>query len=329
MAGFLTSQKSPLVRRPTGERGRKNMENIQEQYRGKGALDAFLNLLALVTMVWSAIAFGGTVFQIINKFFGEAALGYESVYRLQALQFMVASVIIVVPIFLAAIGILHKQYKLKKLNNQSGVHRWLTYLMLFVAVCNIIGSLIALVYRLLAGDYTIAFILKALTVLVIALGIFGYHFYDLRRQDYLKRSQVSIGTFSAVVVLSVIAVITAFFIVGSPQQSRALKFDAQRVNDLSNLKYQIENYYRQNKALPADLSDPQFERFLDPETKQSYDYNVVSKDQYELCATFGLDAPKDDPYTYGNDEWRFHKAGYQCYTVRVTDYSKEAPVPVR
>ena len=194
--------------------------------------------------------------------------------------------------------------------------------MLFVAVCNIIGSLIALVYRLLAGDYTVAFIFKALTVLIIALGIFGYHFYDLKRLDYSKRSSVSIGTFSAVVALSVIAVITAFFIVGSPLQSRMLKFDNQRVNNLTELKYQLENYYRQNQQLPADLSASQFERFVDPETNQLSEYQPLTQDQYELCATFSLDAPKDDPYRYGTDEWNFHQAGRQCFKVRISNIEK-------
>ena len=54
---------------------------------------------------------------------------------------------------------------------------------LFVAAGVIIGDLTALVYSFLGGALGMRFGLKALTVAVIAGGIFGYYLWDLRQEE--------------------------------------------------------------------------------------------------------------------------------------------------
>jgi len=305
-----------------------------DSYSGSGALDAFLNLLSLVTVGWFAISFGGVLFQIINKFFGERAFGYSSRFSLGALQFNTASIIILLPIVVAVTATLHKQYKARKLNPMSGIYRWLTYLMLFVAFCNIVGSLIALVYKVLEGDYQYGSLLKILVVFSIALAIFGYYFFDLKRTDYSERSPVSQGAGIAVIVVTLAVIVGGFVVAGSPQESRDRKFDSQRANDLSNLRFQLEEYYRRNTRLPENLTSAEFERFRDPKTDEPYEYSLVSEDSYEVCATFETDIDSSDdyePYYYNQtDPWRYHDTGRQCYTLAVpkkTGEEKPTPVP--
>ena len=48
------------------------MDN-QDQYKGRGALDAFLNLFSLITLGWMSIAIGMVVFQLIDKYLGPQA----------------------------------------------------------------------------------------------------------------------------------------------------------------------------------------------------------------------------------------------------------------
>ncbi len=302
----------------------------QSTQHGKGALDAFFNLTYLVTLGWTAISFGGVIFQIINKYFGigNYVYGYESYYT-TTIRFHLASLIIVTPIFLIITGILHKQYKEHKLNFQSGIHRWLTYLMLFIAFCNIIGGLIAVVNGFLKGEFFSSFILKAITVLVIALGVFGYNLYDLRRKDYDTRSQVSLISLIVVIILGLAAIVGGFVIMGSPAKARLYGYDNQRVNDLSSLSYQVQDYYTTNKKLPSDLSEPQFQQFKDPETKQPYEYSTASDKQYQLCAAFSLDSPSQaDGRNYmGPEAWYYHKAGRQCYKLEAQD-QKDAIKPI-
>lgn len=306
-------------------------EMSQEPYRGKGALDAFLNLLSLVTLGWTAFSFGGVLFQIINKFFGSPTFGYREGYYSGFLKFNIASLLIVTPIFFILTAILHRHYKEKKLNSESGIHRWLTYLMLFIAFCNIVGSLVALVFKFLDGIFLSSFILKALTILIIALGVFGYYWYDLRRKDYSSRSAVSQASSAATIIFGVIVLVTGFIIVGSPQKSRMVNYDNKRVEDLNSLRRQIESHYRSYKALPENLEAAQFQKFKDPETKKSYEYQVVGSDEYRLCAEFSLaidPGETGEQFYAGAEEWYYHKAGKQCYTLKIEEEKSGKPYPV-
>ena len=307
----------------------KTQEENPEQFRGKGALDAFLNLFSLITLGWMSIAVGIILFQIIDKFLSPGVVSQLSRFSQGSLKFGVASALIVTPIYLLIIGLLHKNYKKGVLNPQSGVYRWLTYLILLITALNIIGRLIQLIFQLLDGDYTLASILKICVVLLIAGGIFGYYWYDLKRVDYSKRSQISQIFFVIVVVVTLVSIISSFFIIDTPKTARMKKYDQQRVNDLFALDNIINTYYQENKKLPPDLTEARFDRIRDPETNQAYGYNVKSEEKFELCATFSLAVEpedKDYPYYDGKD-WSFHQAGYQCFTSAIIDYSKTMPAP--
>ncbi len=303
-------------------------------FKGKGALDAFLNLLSLITLGWMSIAIGIILFQIIDKFLSPGTVDYLSTFSQSALKFGVASALIVTPIFLLIVNLLHKHYRTGALNHDSGIHRWLTYLILLIAALNIIGRLIQLVFQLLDGDYTLASILKIVVVLLIASGIFGYYWYDLKRRDYQQRSQVSLSFFGVVVVVVLVSIVGSFFIIDSPQTARMKKYDQQRVNDLAGLDNIINTYYNENNTIPENLTEPRFNQFKDPATGQSYEYKKLSDTGYELCATFDLAIGEDENQEfryYGDKNWYYHQAGYQCFPTQVYqgyDGTKPVPAPV-
>ncbi|MAF14341.1 MAG: hypothetical protein CMI53_05650 [Parcubacteria group bacterium] len=303
---------------------------MDNQFKGKGALDAFLNLFSLITLTWTSIAIGIILFQIIDKFLSAGTVFALSRYSQQGLKFGVASALIVTPIFLFIVTTLHKNYKKGSLNPQSGVYRWLTYLILLVTALNIIGRLIQLVFKLLDGDYTLASILKISVVLAIAGGIFGYYWYDLKRNNYSKRSQTSQIFFGIIVIVTVVSIIASFFIIDSPKVTNMKKFDQQRVNDLYNLDNMINSYYRETRKIPEDLSDSRFSQVTDPKTDEPYSYTVVSEEEFEICATFELavvDDDDEDYKRYGGKDWDFHQAGHQCFTSFVFDSDKPLPIP--
>ena len=308
----------------------ENQTQNPDQFKGKGALDAFLNLFSLITLTWMSIAVGIVLFQIIDKFLSPGMVNQLSSFSQSGLKFGVASALIITPIFLLIVGLLHKNYKQAILNPQSGVYRWLTYLILLAAALNIIGRLIQLVFQLLDGDYTLASILKICVVLLIASGIFGYYWYDLKRNDYSKRSNASLTFFAVIVVVALASIITSFFIIDSPLTARMKKYDLQRVNDLFSLDSVINFYYQENGELPQDLSAPRFSGYLNPETKEPYSYNVLGDKNYELCASFSLAVELgDQDYFYGGvKDWNYHDAGYQCFTSGVYDNGVKAE-PIR
>lgn len=201
--------------------------------------------------------------------------------------------------------------------------------MLLASALTIIGRLVYQLFRFLDGDFTLAVILRTLVILVIAGCIFGYYFYDLRRKDFSARSKTSLIMFIVVVMITLCSVVGSFFIISSPAESRAFKFDNERVNDLINLSYIINDYYQQNNnKLPDNLSLPQFINYRDPETDQPYEYKVVASDKYELCATFSLAAatgPESGLPKPVNDADIFsHGAGRQCFN-RTVILNKNVP----
>lgn len=306
-------------------------QNLQINKTHSGALDAFLNLLTLITLGWSAISFGRLFFLIINKFFSPEFIAGFAAYSQSGLKFNIASLIVVVPVFLVVTGYLHQAYRQEKLNPASGIHRWLTYLMLLIAALNIIGSLIAVIFKLLDGDYTLGTLLKIATVFLIALGIFGYYWYDLRRKDYRQRSAVSVIAATTVVILTLSAVIGSFFLIDSPAVARMKNFDRLRIDHLNQLNNLIQYQYSQDKVLPADLAAAKFSHLVDPENGRPYDYQVVADKKYELCATFSLPAERQDGFHFGPADWYFHDAGYQCFVISIYELvgDESAPLPVR
>ena len=65
----------------------------------------------------------------------------------------------------------------------SKVRRWLTYLTLFIASAVLIGDVIALMYNLLSGELTLRFILKMLTIAVIAGTTVTFYLWDIRADE--------------------------------------------------------------------------------------------------------------------------------------------------
>lgn len=317
--------------------------NFNSQIKRNLPRDVFLHLFAIVALYWSAISFITLCWQYINYFFPDISrmgYGYES--YLGPIRFSVSSLVIIFPLFILASWGLNKIYKSEVAVRDSKIRKWLIYLTLFIASLVIVGDLVTVIYSFLGGDITIRFILKALSVLVVAGAIFGYYLDDVRRSEPSYRAKYF--AYTSIVIVFVL-VVGAFFIVGSPKQARLFQIDEQRIMDLQGVQYQIVNYWQKKNELPKNLSDlndsisgysvPQ-----DPETGASYEYNI--KDEkglvFELCAIFNLENKNSGkmgyPYAYSpynemSDNWS-HGQGKTCFE-RVIDKDLYPPIdkPVR
>ena len=92
-----------------------------------------------------------------------------------------------------------------------------------------------------------------------------------------------------------------FLIMGSPAQIRLYRFDDQKVNDLTNIQWQVVNFWQQKEKLPsslAELKDPisNYTIPADPQPEQSYEYNMKGKLTFELCATFNAETQPSSTY---------------------------------
>ena len=140
--------------------------------------------------------------------------------------------------------------------------------------------------------------------------------------------------FPAIVIgVVAVAVITGFFIVGSPVTERVRRFDERRVSDLQTIQWEVINYWQKKNQLPVALSDLRddirgFVPPQDPETALPYEYavnganslNVVNS--FSLCSTFVMAGGTTAQIQ--NDNWA-HGAGRTCFT-RTIDKDLYPPV---
>ncbi len=121
-------------------------------------------------------------------------------------------------------------------------------------------------------------------------------------------------------------IIVGFFVVGSPSEERAKQLDLRRINDLTNLQYQIINYWQAKEKLPDTLLALKDDLRgvaipSDPETGSAYEYKIKGSNQFELCATF---VRAGQGYVTPSDEWK-HDAGRTCFT-RTIDKDLYPPI---
>lgn len=315
-----------------------------------GAFDAFLHLLTYVALGLSTVAVGAIVFHFIDRWFptiDRAAYdyGYGEPSATGALRFTIASLLLAGPLLLILTGYKHRLFGRNQLDPSSGVRRWLTYFVLFVAAVNIIGSVISLVYQFLGGNYTANFILKAATVLVIAAVVFGFYFWELRRIEYRQRNPWAVATLLGVAVLFAGLLVGGFALIGSPLTARKYEFDQRRVDAAMQVRWQVEEEYRRVGAVPQALEalakiGADFTVGRDPETNTPFGYEQLADNRYQLCVEFALRtprlrsprsapvAPMRKPYGERSPEgvWYEHGAGRECHTFTLTKRSLEEGV---
>ncbi|MGB5694736.1 MAG: DUF5671 domain-containing protein [Polyangiales bacterium] len=144
------------------------------------AREAFIYLVVFVTLGVSAFHFGSLLFELIERAYPDVADGVPDEVSLVAIRQAIAALIVAFPIYLLLSWRLSTSIKRDPTKRSSKIRKWLTYMTLFIAASVLVGDFTTVVYNLLSGEVTIRFLLKALTVLVIAGLIFGYYLWDLR-----------------------------------------------------------------------------------------------------------------------------------------------------
>lgn len=296
------------------------------------AKDFFLWAGVLVSFYWTVIAYTFLVFDYINYAFPNPLAYYPADPYQSGISGEMASVIVLLPVFLLLMYLIHKDAKVDPSRKEIWVRRWAIILTLFLAGIAMVGDLITLLTTFLGGEeLTTAFLLKVLVIILIAAGVFMHFIADLKGYwdaNPSYRMMVRI----AVAVLAVVTIASGFFIVGTPQQARLARFDAQRTSDLQGIQYQILNFYQAKQKLPGTIADlgnalsygpvP-----VDPQTGESYTYLPGEGLSFQLCADFnaesrGIQTPYAEtravtPVPVGGkgalaDSWQ-HGAGHVCF----------------
>ncbi len=290
------------------------------------AQEAFLYLVLFVTLYISAGGIGTLLFQFINQALPSPLEATQVFRTLDPIRQAAASLLIAYPVFLFVTVRLRRAILVDPEQRASKVRKWLTYLTLFIAAGIIIGDLITLVFNLLQGELTLRFLLKVLSVGVIAGTIFGYYLWDLRRDELTKKTEkppraraFGVATSAAVGVVLVVGLVLG----GPPRTERWRRLDEQRVQGLESLRYgAIDRYYEINGRLPSSIDEVfatrlvSEEALLDPETGAPYEFRQTGENTYDLCATFRLPS---SPESAPSDPFWSHGAGYTCFSLDIRE----------
>lgn len=293
--------------------------------------DFFLWAGAMITLYASVFAFLSLIFSYLNYAIPDPLAYYSGDPYVSGVSYEMASLIVLLPIFLVLMRIIHGDIARDASRAQVWVRRWALYLTLFIAGATIAGDLITLVMYFFNGDVTLRFALKVLLVLLVAGGGFLHFLADLR--EYWQRNPGKSQTVGvAIGGLALLSIVTGFFVIGTPWQARLYRYDDQKVSDLETIQSQIVSYWQAKQELPvslAALSDSisGFVSPVDPQTSQLYEYTVKGAQTFELCANFNAVA---QPYSVAlravpvgpagypsadaqNNVWN-HGAGRTCFT---------------
>lgn len=295
--------------------------------------DVFMYLLSIITLVASAISFGILVFQYINVYFPDLINDYyfsPSNYY-ETIRQSLATLIVIFPVYIWVTRFLKKDIQENPEKRELKIRKWLLYLTVFVAALVLIGDLVALINTYLNGEITMRFILKVLTIMFIAGSVFSHYYFELRELKVKpKKGLDGMSIYSWVVIaVIVIAIVSGFFIAGSPQNQRVIRFDERRIQDLSLLQSHIINYWQKKNELPQNLDQVANDILgiiipKDPKTGALYEYAKLTNLKFELCAIFETSSsvqnasrskivPALYPYPGGEIQTWQHKAERTCF----------------
>lgn len=293
------------------------------------AQDFFLNVGVMVTLYVTVVSFLSLFFNIVNKLFPDSLAYYYDAYSSGA-RFAIASLIIVFPLFLWLSRVVTKIITKDPERREMGVRKWLVYITLFLASAALVVDLITLLNYFLSGEITTRFVLKVISVLVIA-GLVFWHYLSEARGTHSEAKYKAVFWTSAALVLALL--ITAFSVFGSPANTRRARADETRIYNLQSVQSEVVNYWQQKGKLPAEFADlkdslSNFDLPKDPESDQPYVYEKTGAKSFKLCATFNLsnkdlDAKYAEQRRYDRfngltvENWQ-HGAGLHCFD-RVID----------
>jgi hypothetical protein len=288
-----------------------------KQAHNNPAKDFFLHLLEFFSLAFVVFGEGAILFQFINKFVSDQIERTISPFDQGGVKFGIAALIIAGPMFFFVSKIIFQRIREKKTPLDSSVRKWLTYIVLFFAAATVIGDLIALVVNFLNGDAAWGFLLKVLTILLIAGAVFAYYFWDmLKKQDDREKKRINFFAIRVSIAVMAITFIASFFVIDSPVVSKQKRIDGQVVLNLQNIDESVRGYFDQTEKLPKSLDDLK-KTGIEPALQKglgNITYEMKVGDVYTLCADFVRSDKSDTEanVVIVSDEWK-HNVGRVCF----------------
>jgi len=286
------------------------------------ASDFFLHLGSIIVLYGMIGALLTLLFRVIDVAYPPVLEAYQYFGYYPSISFPVATLLVLFPLFVALSVLIQRTFAADPAKKHLDVRRWLVYLTLSLAGAVAAGDLITVIYYFLDGrDMTTAFLLKALSVLVVAGTVFVYYLRELND----KIGSMERNAWRVLVALFILgSIVAGFAVLGTPDTQRAYRHDERRLSDLQQIQNQIVNYWVTKEALPLTLEQTKdslsyYTIPMDPETGMAYEYKVTGARTFELCADFKQNPRGKMSSSYAmpegagaNENWEY-KQGRHCF----------------
>jgi hypothetical protein len=246
------------------------------------AVDVFAYLGIGITLIVSIVNLLQIIFAAIERKFPDVlgAYTYVDIYN-SDMRMAIATLVVVYPIYVLLSWYVAKDISKFLYKRDLPIRKMIIYATLFITVGTLIGTLISIIYTYLGGELSVRFGLKALTVFVVSLAVFGYYLYSLRR-DYAVKTSVPMITTIVATVAVIASLIWSISIIGSPSEMRAKRIDGTRLSDISRIQQEVFNHFQTTQKLPLTLGELEdaFQGYsvpVDPITKNAYTYRVIQQ----------------------------------------------------
>lgn len=286
LAGFAEGPFLPPVPRPR---------------RYLASRDAFLYALMFLTLGLTAGHLILLLFAMIDLWVPEIGqTAYRGLGAERQIRWAIAVLVLATPLYLWLMRLSDRQDEGGQ--DRSVLRKWLTYLALLISAMILLGDSAYVIYRLLAGDATLEFLLKSLTMGVVAAATFAFYLRDAEwAQGRGSVRWFGVGV-AAVVTLSLAA---GFWSIGGPGQARRDRVDMMRLQDMRDLAdaLRCDRTNGNSGPLPETLTLDSLtgycpgwshltgEDLVDPLSGAPYTYHRLSESRFEICTSF-YDAPR-------------------------------------
>lgn len=150
------------------------------------ARDLFVYMLILVTLSMNSFALGCLLFDLTNHYVPDPATSH-TYYWGRSINWAIAQLVVAFPVFSLLTRMVQRDVINHPEKRESLIRKLLIYLILGITAVVGLGDLISTLTTFLQGELTLRFTAKALVVLGIALLIFIYYLFEMRRDDRLVR----------------------------------------------------------------------------------------------------------------------------------------------
>jgi len=289
------------------------------------AQQAFWYLISFFALGFVVFGLVTLAFQLIGIYYpdpNELNYMFNVNINRESAKFALASLFVAAPLFYGTQCFINRKLATGTLATDSAVRRWLTYALMFIALAAILIDLVTLVYYFLDGEVTMRFVLKVATILLVAGSVLGYFATGVTRIVSWLWGIYFIAAIAAIVITSLL------FLIEPPQQARERKADELTMDQLQEVTYSVERYFREEERLPVRieqlLNEP---AILGDAASESITYKIKGKYKYELCANFKRASEAVRGRGYYRDEWQ-HTAGKACFQRKIDKYLREEVAPV-